>query len=78
MNHKEPQLTKPPYMVYTEFTNNNGVKPDSKYNCIYCNKKFTTNSHMNRHMNKYCKQKNNSDMERELIETKKKLELYET
>jgi len=78
MNHKEPQLIKPPYMVYNEFTNNNGVKPDAKYNCIYCNKKFTTNSHMNRHMNKYCKQKNNSDMERELIETKKKLELYET
>ena len=32
---------------------------------------------MNRHINKYCKEKLNNDLNTELIETKKKLELYE-
>ena len=30
----------------------------SKYKCTYCNKLFTTNSNMNKHMKNVCKNKN--------------------
>ena len=35
------------------YTNNTDER--SSYICKYCDKIFTTNSHMNRHLNKYCK-----------------------
>ena len=56
------------------------IKKDNNtklFNCKYCGKLFNTNSNMNRHINKYCKEKINNNINIELIETKKKLELYE-
>ena len=73
MNHKEPQMNhKEPQIIEVK-----NEQDKREYNCKYCGKSFTTNSHMNRHINKYCKEKINNDVTIELIETKKKLALYE-
>ena len=80
MNHKEPQrTTNEPQMNHKEpqIIEVKSKHDKREYICKYCNKLFTTNSHMNRHINKYCKEKLNNDLNTELIETKKKLELYE-
>ena len=34
-------------------------KIKEQYECIYCNKRFTRNSNLRRHMNQYCKNKQN-------------------
>jgi len=73
MNHKEPQMNhKEPQIIKVK-----NAYDKREYICEYCGKSFNTNSNMNRHINKYCKEKINNDINIELIETKKKLELYE-
>ena len=46
----------------------------SKYKCTYCNKLFTTNSNMNKHMKNVCKNKNIELIQLKLENEKLKLE----
>ena len=61
MNHNEPQLTfdvscvkKGLKKTISFLESQECTKP---YKCRFCNKHFTTNSHMRRHENRYCKSK---------------------
>jgi len=84
MNHKESQMNhKESQMNHKESQMNHKesiIKKDNNkklFDCKYCGKPFNTNSNMHRHINNYCKEKINNDINIELIETKKKLALYE-
>ena len=51
----------------------NESKMNPKYQCKYCNKNYSTNSHMNRHIKNVCKFKKDKILENEIKKLKEEL-----
>ena len=69
----EPNIIKiEPEIIQNKFENNkiNKFNKKKEHNCYYCNKIFSTNSHMHRHIKDNCKIKKQQDDEKETTHKK--------